>query len=767
MPINAPSSSRDLVYLDISGDEQPQSKASSTKKAPSLAHSNSTESFDEIRPLLEQRDTGYIDVSSDTPAERVLSGGGHVDESQGAVSSELRSAIKGRLVFLKSMMGTNIVGLPEDKVLSSESDFATLEKFIKGIGSEDMSYLKTIWYRSPKQGKETYNLVKKAASSLAGVSTAYVIGNALGLPTGFIFGSQLGDIFSGYYSNTVGVFEKGERPLGQEFMQKWVYLKVALKENFNKLDDNTRDSAMQLQNFIDFCAADYVKPSRDEELTSTNLDYAAKFVLRYAFILSSQNIKSKAAFVSLDSTLDESVPYLKRLKYFDESRREEIQEIQRNIINNVDPDQQPGLPVTKFLGGPGGTGKTSLIKMMADYLKLNFKSISLTKVTLEKLRGEQEFSLMGQHPIDDMVGLLAMTLVRMGSGILFIDEADCLNETEFEGYFKSIFQDKNPVINISSLNISLDLSRFVFFFAGNIYLKDPALLQRLGNLPFDGLSKQEKMNAANEQLAEIYPKIEQRQGLVVLEKIKTISSEWIDYIADLDLARNSGGRVIKLAIESFCGRLEERLKSNIHADFSNQVIEKMILDIYKRYPAEESLDQRVEPVERENSIQFLNNFENKIQNNAKYKVTLEVLQKEVKQAKVGLNDQAMLLILSALTGEDEKLQITDPKEQASALYLVGALATVSGRQASEPQKTMLSLHACLEDLLTSLNNTINNSDCILRTLTIMRNILNVIPKKNDVRSTRVHTKTVEGLKEWSKKNTSLDDSVKAQLKLLI
>jgi hypothetical protein len=754
MPISPAGSPPMAVVIPDSSPATPENR--------SRRSSNSDGSFQEIEPLMTTTAEGEVQVGGDVPAAHALSSGAHVDPSQkeAAANAKIKAAMRARFSRLKSMMARdkNAIALPKEKTLSPESTFSEIEKFINGIGKEDMSYLKTVAYRLPKLGKETYDFVKSAASTLGGTMLAYEIGTAVHLPTSFVYGSQLGEIFSTYYVNVVSASEIGERPLAQELLQKWTYLKVTFKKVFDDLDEKSRIPAETLKNLIDSQVKDYTKLGRQGEVTSLEIDGVILYMMRYAFILKADSLKHKTkATVEPADGASESSTYRKRLKHFSPAKREALEEIETRILN--------GQSSKTVLSGPGGTGKTSLIQAQAADLKRPFKKISLTAMSVQKLRGASTYQVRAQYKtLESLTGHLALELVRMGPGIVFVDEADALNIPAMAAFWNSILS--SHTLEVPAFGITLHLEEYTFYWATNVFLKEKSLMQQLSNIPFSGLTKEEKRNAANDQLALIVPAIARRSGDAVAEKVRDIAVDRLDYAAELDLMRNPGGRVIKLVMEILCGRLEENIRKNNDRLFPRKEIEQMVLDIYRQYPAEPTLDQRLEVNEREPATQLLKKLQTKIQNHADNRKSLELLQEQIAMAVAGLNENAMLLLLDALTGEEQELTLTDPNEQASALYLIGALANVVARHASEPQKTLIVLHQCLIDLQTALNNNVTDTNCQQKLLTIMHEIFSLMPDEYDMKTSKLRDDIVSGLTEWKEKNPHIAESVRDQLELI-
>ncbi|MBI2603799.1 MAG: AAA family ATPase [Deltaproteobacteria bacterium] len=152
-----------------------------------------------------------------------------------------------------------------------------------------------------------------------------------------------------------------------------------------------------------------------------------------------------------------------------------------------------------FLLGAPGTGKTYIMQRYADLLGL-----PLIKISLSEAQGAKDLIGDDYNP-EGKLAIVARSFMKtpagrnFKNGILFFDEADKVPpKTSYAGVteFLNNLLNGQKSIRLNDLGISVDVSRFVFVFAGNKPFQESSLMSRLKTVNFDGFNLRERVGLA-------------------------------------------------------------------------------------------------------------------------------------------------------------------------------------------------------------------------------------------------------------------------------
>ena len=694
---------------------------------------------------------------------------------------------------------------PTHEPLSEHSSFKDFEHYILRIGNEDIGYSTSLKYRAPKYLKQTLEVVRDGAGIVAGVGASMGIATLIHAPTGYLFDSTLGRRIGSHLSTTVDTISTGERPIGQEFKDKWLKLKEVLTPMLAKLGDNEKPGADRLSNFIDFCATEFTKLTRSEEVTSAHLEQPKTLMLRLAWMACAATLKvhpvilgkdDPQALEQLNERLDKMEPDLAAqirallITLQNSGGENENTSIAPVAVEATDqheappllmwPDRQGGLqpfewpqdsangpsieamcaPLTQLnafiMRGPGGGGKTSLIKLIERVTGLPVMPVNLAATTVNELRGPQRLILTDepQLSIQEIVGILADQIVRSGykNCILFLDESDLSGAagTDLINYLKQTLQDDGAILDIRALGMKLDARRVIWMAASNSAIGDPALAQRIKELFFRGLSLEEKDSVAWTVLTQEIRDISKKSGRVVAAKVGEAFAPAMPELIEMDAHRNYSGRVIKDVIKTIAAGLEDDFKRNPGFKATQADIVKRMETAYLAHRTETDIYFKVTRNERSDAINLVNKLINDAEaTGANIDVrSLKDVSRYIFMSRVGRNDHALLLIAKTLANR----QLASTIEQCSAIFLVKGLAEVCKRAAVDAINTTLPLHKALRHLTDAIDNgSVKEPGLQIELLEAMQGIMGALPADNSRKQ-----KTLATIQQWVSGNRLTD-----------
>ena len=658
-------------------------------------------------------------------------------------------------------------------------------------------------YRGPKYLKQTLEVVRDGAGIVAGVGASMGIATLINAPTGYLFDSTLGRRIGSHLSTTVDTIVSGERPIGQEFKDKWLHLKKALAPMLAKLGGDAKPGADRLSNFIDFCATEFTKLTRAAEVTSAHLEQPKALMLRLAWMACAATLKVKPVILGKDDPqaleeLDE------RLNTMEPSLANQIQALLISLQNSGNeetsvapvameatdqhetppllmwPDGQGGhqpfewpqdsaneasivalraaLPHLNafMMRGPGGGGKTSLMQLIGRVTGLPVMPVNLAATTVNQLRGPQSLILTdnAQLSIQEMVGILADQIVRSGyrNCILFLDESDLSGAAgpDLINYLKQTLQDSGAILDIRALGMKLDARSAIWVAASNSAIGDAALAQRIKEIFFRGLSLEEKEKVAWSVLTQEIRDISKKSGRVVAARVGEAFEPVVAELAAMDAQRNYSGRVIKDVIKTIAAGLEQDFRRDLSFKVTQADIIKRLDTAYLAHRTETDIYFKATRNERSDAMNLLKRLiKDAEEAGANIDVrSLKDVFRYVFVSRVGRNDHALLLIASTLAAG----KLTSDLEQSSAIFLVKGLAEVCKRAAVNAINTTLPLHKALRHLTDAIDNgSISAPALQVELLEAMKGIMGALPADNSRKQ-----KTLATVQEWMSGNKFTD-----------
>lgn len=306
---------------------------------------------------------------------------------------------------------------------------------------------------------------------------------------------------------------------------------ISLKNKILKADINTNKKAVIYEKYLKLQEMD--QNHGEYYKIKEWIDYSLKLPTENKQLnlpkINESNKKINIGLEKIQKKLDSNL-------YGMDNVKEEILLILNNKITN---NNNIGNALA-LLGQPG-TGKTCIIRTLAEALDIPFVQISLGGMTDSSYLDGHSYTYEGATP-----GIIAKALMEMqySNGIIFFDEIDKLSESEkgkevaWNLLHITDFTQNNNFRDKYLCDIEIDLSKIWFIYSMNDdTFMDKALKDRLPIIKVPGYDKKDKLIIAKEY---IIPKI--LKNIKMDKKLVFFDDKVLEYIISKNNVNPSGVR---------------------------------------------------------------------------------------------------------------------------------------------------------------------------------------------------------------------------------
>ncbi|WGI36822.1 endopeptidase La [Mesomycoplasma lagogenitalium] len=243
-----------------------------------------------------------------------------------------------------------------------------------------------------------------------------------------------------------------------------------------------------------------------------------------------------------------------------------------SLFNKKNDEILNNMPILTLVGPPG-TGKTSIVKSIADAT-----GRKMVKISLGGVRDESEIRGHRRTYVGAMPGKIITAIKKSGvsNPIILLDEIDKMS-SDFRGdpasaMLEVLDPEQNKFFQDHYLEIEYDLSKVLFIATANYYEAIPeALIDRVEIIELSSYTLLEKKEIAQKHLI---PKVLQENQLD--ENFFNIDSDTIEYIIQ-KYTREAGVRELKRTFDKIARKIITQTLKN--KDFSKTfVIDKKVVN---------------------------------------------------------------------------------------------------------------------------------------------------------------------------------------------
>lgn len=304
-----------------------------------------------------------------------------------------------------------------------------------------------------------------------------------------------------------------------------------------------------------------IKREAEEELARQPYErslYRVQDLIQLDKLANTTEHRTQANLEAVKSYMDNEIIGMEEAK---EKIYDFLKEVNFDILNNI----SSGKPIVLCLDGPPGTGKSSLMKTIADALGMYFKKISLGGAKNGEMITGFERTYAGATP-----GVIAKAQLEGGTKkVLYgFDEAEKAAGNSVLDVLLPIF-DNQRIFTDKYYNANVDLSQSMFVLTTNEFkLLPEALRNRVQAIHIGEYSKDVKSKIAKSKLTNelIHNKMN--------DKVK-LADDAYDAIADL--TTDKGGRQTTLFVDN----LIQKLKGMIIDGQNDITVDKNLIDSLK------------------------------------------------------------------------------------------------------------------------------------------------------------------------------------------